>query len=58
MIPKGSGGYYGIGLFEPIWKVIKTIMDKHLNDVKLTECLHGLCAERGTGTAIIKAKLA
>ena len=33
-------------------------MDKHLNGVELHECLHGFRAKRGTGMAIIEAKLA
>ena len=28
LIPKGSSGYRGIGLLEPIWKVIEAIMDR------------------------------
>ncbi len=58
LILKGGGGYQGIGLLEPIWKVVKTIMDKCLNDLELHDCLHGFRAKKGTGTAIIKAKLA
>jgi hypothetical protein len=27
LIPKGGGDYCGIGLFEPIWKVIERVMD-------------------------------
>ena len=57
MIPKGGGGYRGIGLLEPIWKVLKTIMDKRLNAIDLHECLHGFQAKRGTGTATIDATL-
>ena len=58
LIPKGGGGYRGIGLLEPIWKVIEVIMDKRLNDVEFHDSLHGFRAGRGTGTAIIEAKLA
>ena len=28
LIPKGGGDYRGIGLLEPIWKVLEAIMDK------------------------------
>jgi len=58
LIPKGGGGYRGIGLLEPIWKVVETIMDKRLNVIALHECLHGFRAGKGTGTATIDAKLA
>ena len=58
LIPKGGGGYRGIGLLEPIWKVIEVIMDKRLNEVEFRDSLHGFRAGRGTGTAIIEAKLA
>jgi hypothetical protein len=42
----------------PIWKIIECIMDQRLNVVKLYSSLHGCWNSRGTGTAIIKAKLA
>ena len=29
LIPKGGGDYRGIGLLEPLWKVIEKIMDSH-----------------------------
>ena len=28
LIPKGGGDYQGIGLLEPIWKIIEQVMDK------------------------------
>jgi hypothetical protein len=46
------------GLLEPIWKIIERVMDKRLNVVQLHESLHGCRNGRGTGTAIIEAKLA
>jgi hypothetical protein len=58
LIPKGGGKYRGIGLLEPIWKIIEQVMDKGLNVVELHESLHGCQNGRGTGTAIIEAKLA
>ncbi len=45
-------------MLEPIWKVIETIMDKRRNDLELHDCLHSFRAKKGTGTAIIEAKLA
>jgi hypothetical protein len=58
LIPKGRGDYRGIGLLEPIWKVLKRIMDRRLDAIELHDCLHGCRAHRGTGTGVIKAKLA
>ncbi|KAL7550925.1 hypothetical protein ACHAWF_014991, partial [Thalassiosira exigua] len=55
---KGSGGYRGIGLLEPVWKLLEAIMDRRLNCLELHDCLHGYRAKRGTGTAILEAKLA
>jgi hypothetical protein len=58
LVPKGGGDYRGIGLLEPIWKVLEHIMDRQLNAIKLHDCLHGCRAYRGTGTAVIEAKMA
>jgi hypothetical protein len=57
LIPKGSGDYWGIGLLEPIWKVIERVMDHRLKVIALHDSLHGCCNRQGTGTAVIKAKL-
>ncbi len=57
LIPKGGWDYHRIGLLEPIWKVLKWSMGHQLDKIKLHNCLHGCCANRGTGIAIIKAKL-
>jgi hypothetical protein len=58
LIPKGGGDYRGIRLLKPIWKVLERIMDRRLNAIELHDCLHGCRAHRGTGTGVIKAKLA
>ena len=58
LIPKGGGEYRGIGLLEPIWKVMERVMDLRLEKIKLHDSLHGCLAGRGTGTGIIEAKLA
>jgi hypothetical protein len=58
LIPKGGGNYWGIGLLEPVWKIIERVMDKRLNTIELHESLHGCRNGHGTGTAIIEAKLA
>ena len=58
LIPKGGGNFRGIGLLEPIWKLIEAIMDERLNAIPLHDSLHGCRSGRGTGTAVIEAKLA
>ncbi len=58
MLPKGGGDYRGIGLLEPLWKVVECIMDRQLNALPLHEVLHGCRNGRGMGTAILEAKLA
>ncbi len=57
LIPKGGRDYRGIGLHEPIWKVIERVMDKRLEAIILHDSLHGCRNGRGTGTAVIEAKL-
>ncbi|KAL7545958.1 hypothetical protein ACHAWF_009309, partial [Thalassiosira exigua] len=58
LLPKGGGDYRGIGLLEPIWKVIEGVMDTRLEVIELHDCLHGYRTKRGTGTATVEAKLA
>jgi hypothetical protein len=58
LLPKGGGDYRGIGLLEPLWKVVERIMDQQLNVLPLHEALHGCWSGRGTGMAILEAKLA
>jgi hypothetical protein len=58
LIPNGKGDYCGIGLLEPIWKVLEQIMDCRLDAIELHNCLHGCRAHRGAGTRVIEAKLA
>ncbi len=58
LIPKGGGEYRGIGLLEPIWKVMERVMDTRLETINLHDSLHGCLAGRGTGMGIIEGKLA
>ena len=58
LIPKGGGDYHGISLLKPIWKVIGRVMDHWLMVIALHDSLHGCRNGQGTGTAVIKAKLA
>ncbi len=58
LIPKGGRDYHGIRLLEPVWKCIERVIDHRLEAITLHDSLHGCCSKRGTGTAIIKVKLA
>jgi hypothetical protein len=58
LIPKGGGDYCRIGLLEPVWKCIEQVIDHQLDTINLHDSLHGCRHNRGTRTAIIKAKLA
>ncbi len=58
LIPKGREDNRENGLLEPIWKVIEQIIDHRLDAFELHDSLHGCRHKRGTGTAIIGAKLA
>ena len=59
LIPKGnSGDYRGIGLMEPIWKVIEGCIERRLRILPCHETLHGGIRGKGTGTAIMELKLA
>ncbi len=58
LLPKGGGDYQGIGLLEPLWKVVERIMDRQLNALPLHEALHRCQNGLGPGTAILEAKLA
>jgi hypothetical protein len=55
--PKGGGDYCGIGLLNPMWKAMEKIMVARLSVIKLHDSLHGGLPRRGTGTAIMEAKL-
>ena len=58
LIPKGGGGFRGIGLLELIWKVIESIANRRIaSQVRYHDCLHGFVPRRGTGTGCIEAKL-
>ena len=58
LIPKGDGGYRGIGMVETIWEVYTSIVNIRLQSfIVLHDALHGFRQGRGTGTAIMEAKL-
>jgi hypothetical protein len=59
LLPEGGGNYYrGIGLLEPLWKVVEVLIDKRFLAIEFHDCLHGFLAGRGTGTATMEVKLA
>ena len=58
LLPKGGGNYMGIGLLDPIWKVVEVVMDNRLKVLDYHDCLHGFLAGRGTGIATTEAMLA
>ncbi len=55
--PKGGGDYRGIGLLDPMWKVMEKIMVAQMSCLELHDCLHGGLPHRGTGMAIMEVKL-
>jgi hypothetical protein len=58
LLPKPDSGVWGNILLEPIWKVISIIIkDWIVETVQFDDALHGFLPRRGTGTAIIEAKL-
>ncbi len=57
LIPKGGGDFRVIRLLEPIWKVLKRIIDLRLDSIELHNTLHGCRVHHGTGTAVAEAKL-
>ena len=58
LIPKDKGEYRGIWLLETIWKVCTSIVNIRLrSSIVLHDVLHDFIKRKGTGTAIIEAKL-
>jgi hypothetical protein len=49
LIPKGDRDYHGIGLLEPIWKVIKQIIGCRLNSIQLHDSLTDAAINAGQG---------
>jgi hypothetical protein len=58
LLPKGGGRHRGIGLLEPCWKVIESILVQRLSAIQCHKVLHGGINKKGTGTATIEVKLA
>jgi hypothetical protein len=57
LLPKGNSEYCGISLLNPFWKVVEKIMVAWLALIQFYDSLHGRLSKRGTGTAMIEAKL-
>jgi hypothetical protein len=57
LLPKGGGGHHGIGLLEPCWKVMESILVQRLSAIQCHDSLHGGINKKGTGMATIKVKL-
>ena len=58
LLPKGNGDFRGIGLLETFWKIIEAVIDSRVGQsVQFHDILHGFLPRRGTGTAILEAKL-
>jgi len=59
LIPKPEPGQFrGIGLQEPMWKLISAVINRRLMDnITFHDDLHGFLPDRGTGTACLEAKL-
>jgi hypothetical protein len=56
VLPKRGGDYRGIGLLNPIWKVVEKVQVFWFSALQLHDCLHSGFPQRGTGTAIMEAK--
>ncbi len=57
LLLKGGGDYHGIGLLDPIWKVVEKIMVAQMSCLELHNCLHGRLPHWGIGTAVMEVKL-
>ena len=58
LLPKGGGDYRGVGLLDPIWKVVEVVMDNRLKVLDYHDCILGFLAWQGTETAPTEVKLA
>ena len=58
LLPKPDGGTRGIGLLELAWKHVEAIIDTRVKKViRYHDSMHGFTSRRGTGTAMVEAKL-
>jgi hypothetical protein len=54
LLLKGGGNYPGIGLLDPIWKVVEKVMVAWFSVIKLHDCHHGGIPCRGMRMAIME----
>ena len=58
LLPKGKGGYRGIGLVEVVWKALAVILNRRFAAaITYHNSLHGFQEVSGTGTAILEVNL-
>ena len=58
LIPKGNGGFRGIGIVEVLWKVLLGMVNCQIRvEVQFYDALHGFMAGLGTGTTSLEAEL-
>ena len=59
LIPKSTPGEYrGIALLEVIYKLVSAVINNRLREkISFHDAIHGFRTKRGTGTALIEAKL-
>ena len=57
LLPKGGGEYCGIGLLDPMWKVVKKIMVDQMSCLGLHDCLQSGLPYRSKGTTIKEVML-
>ena len=58
LIQNGNADTRGIRLIKLVWKVVEAVIDTRIMSVvQLYGVLHGFCAGRGTGTAVMELKL-
>ena len=59
LIPKSDPGQYRvIALQEILYKLLSSMINRRIGSkIEFDDAIHGLCPSRGTGTAIMEAKL-
>jgi hypothetical protein len=57
LLLKEGGAYHGIGLLDPMWKVVEKIVVAQMSCLELHNCLHGGLPRGGMGIAIMEVKL-
>ena len=59
LVPNVNTDTWGVGFLETLWKMVEAIIDNRLKScINFHDVLHGFCAGRGMGAAILELKLA